>query len=76
MCPLIIYNKEGIRVDKYNEILYDRLFTLIDDLLELSEDLVIIQVMDKNFFLFRQDNTIYFRAIEVLNSLENIILLL
>ena len=52
MGPLIVCDEEGIRADEYEDIIYDRLFFLIDDLLEPPEDLSTIQVTDENTFLF------------------------
>ena len=49
---LIIYDDEVIRADEYKDIFYDRLFTLIDDISELSDNETIQVTDDKNFFLY------------------------
>jgi len=49
---LIIYKEKRVSKDEYEEILYNSLFSLIDDLLEPPEDPNIIQVTDKNIFVF------------------------
>jgi len=49
---LIICEERGIGADEYEEILNDSLFSLIDDLLEPSEDSNTICVIDENTFLF------------------------
>ena len=67
--PLIVCDEGGIRADEYEEILYDGLFSLIDDLLELPEDPDTIQVADENTFLFMQDNAPCHKATEVLEFL-------
>ena len=50
--PFIICDEGGIGANEYEEILYDSLFSLIDDLLKPPEDPDTIQVADKNTFLF------------------------
>jgi len=67
--PLIICDEGGIGADEYEEILYDGLFSLIDDLLEPPEDSDTIQVADENTFLFMQDNAPCHKAMEVLEFL-------
>ena len=53
----MIVCKEGdIGMNKYEDILYDGLFSLIDDLLQLLEDPETIRIANKNAFLFMQDN--------------------
>jgi hypothetical protein len=37
MDPLIIYDEGGIGINEYEDILYDGLFSLLDDLLESSD---------------------------------------
>ena len=49
--PLIVCDDEEIGADEYEDILYDGLFSLIDDILELPDDRT-IQVIDDNTFLF------------------------
>jgi len=36
--PLIVYDKEEIGADKYEDIICNGLFSLIDDLLEVLDD--------------------------------------
>ena len=68
--PLIVCEERGIGADEYEEILYDELFSLIDDLLEPPEDPEMIQVVTNNTFVFMQDNAPCHKAIEVLEFLE------
>src|SRR5205085_6607309 len=50
--PLIVCDEGGIGADKYEDILYDGVFSLIDDLLEPPEDPETIQIADENTFIF------------------------
>jgi hypothetical protein len=43
--PLIIYDKNGIDINEYEDILHDGLFSLFDDLLEFSN-------ISENEFIF------------------------
>ena len=70
MGPLIICDDGGIGADEYEDILYDGLFSLIDDLLEPPEYPETIQVATENTFIFMQDNAPCHRATEVLEFLE------
>src|SRR5579859_4578398 len=54
--PLIVCDDAGIGADEYEDILYDSLFSLIDDLLEPPENPETIQVADEHTLLFTQDN--------------------
>ena len=58
-----------MKEDEYEEILYDGLFSLIDDILEPPEDPDTIQVADVNTFLFMRDNATCHKAQEVLEFL-------
>jgi len=53
--PMIICDEGGIGADEYEDILYDGLFSLIDDILQPPESDT-IRVADNNTFLFMQDN--------------------
>jgi len=66
---LIICDERGIEVDKYIDILYDSLFSLIDDLLQPPEDPNMIQVTDEHIFLFMQGNTKVYKATKVIEFL-------
>jgi hypothetical protein len=68
--PLIVCDDRGIGADEYEDILYDGLFSLIDDLLEPPDDPGTIQVADQNTFLFMQDNAPCHKAIPVLEFLQ------
>src|SRR5436305_5509405 len=68
--PLIVYDDGGIRADEYEDILYNGLFSLIDDLLEISEDKEEVQIADENIFLFMQDNVPYYKATAILEFLQ------
>lgn len=67
--PLIVCDEGGIGAEEYEDILYDGLFSLIDDLLEPPEDPGTIQVADENTYLFMQDNAPCHKATEVLKFL-------
>ena len=53
---LLTFEQGGIRADEYIDILYDRLLSMVDNLLQLLEDSDTIQVADKHTFLFMHDN--------------------
>ena len=67
---MVICNEGRIGADEYEDILYDKLFSLIDDLLEPSEDPDTIQVVNENTFLFMQDNAPCYKATCILEFLE------
>jgi hypothetical protein len=67
--PLIVCEEGGIGADEYEEILYDGLFSLIDDILEPPEEPETIQVADTNTFMFMQDNAPCHKAHEVMEFL-------
>jgi hypothetical protein len=54
--PLIVCDEGGIVANKNEDILYDRLFSLIVDILELPDNSEPIQAVDENTFVFMQDN--------------------
>ena len=54
--PLIVCDDGGIRADEYDDIIYDGLFSLVDDILQLREQPETIQIEDDITFLFMQDN--------------------
>jgi len=66
---LVVCDEGGIGANEYEDILYDRLFSLIDDLLEPPKDAETIQVANENTFLFMQDNASCHKAQEVLDFL-------
>jgi len=68
--PLIVCEEGGIGADEYEDILYDGLFSLIDDLLELPEEPETIQVATRDTYLFMQDNAPCHKAREILDFLE------
>jgi len=67
--PLVVCDEGGIGANEYEDILYDGLFSLIDDLLEPPKDAETIQVANENTFLFMQDNASCHKAQEVLDFL-------
>jgi len=67
--PMIICEEGGIGANEYEDILYDGLFSLIDDLLELPEDADTIHVTDENTLLFMQDNAPCHKVEEILKFL-------
>ena len=50
--PWILCDKGRIGVDEHEDLLYDSLFSLIDDLLEPLEDFETIQIANQNTFIF------------------------
>jgi len=68
--PLIIYDEGGIGSEEYEDILYDGLFSLVDDLLEPPEGPGTIQIADKSTFLFMQDNAPCHKATCILKFLD------
>src|SRR5579859_4406827 len=68
--PLVVCDDGGIGADEYEDILYDGLFSLVDDLLQPPEDLDTIQVVDENSFLFMHDNAPCHKAAHILEFLK------
>ena len=68
--PLIVCDQGAIGADEYEDIIYDGLFSLIDDLLEPPEDPGTIQVTSKNPYIFMQDNAPCHKLTEVLEFLQ------
>ena len=54
---MIVCNEGEIEADEYEDIIYDGLFSLIDDILEPSDDPETIQIRNAKTFLFMQNNT-------------------
>jgi len=50
--PLIVCDEGGIGADEYENIIYDGLFSLINDLLKLPDDPETIYIANENTFLF------------------------
>ena len=67
--PLVVCDEGGIGANEYEDILYDGLFSLIDDILQPSESNP-IQVADENTFLFMQDNARCHKAECILEFLQ------
>src|SRR5579859_2907172 len=67
--PLIVCDEGGIGADEYEDILYDGLFSLIDDILQSPESDTIC-VADENTFLFMQDNAPCHKAHCILEFLK------
>jgi len=68
--PLLICDEGRIGADEYEDILYDGLFSLVDDLLEPPEEPEMIQVANENTFVFMQDNAPCHKANSILEFLE------
>jgi len=68
--PLIVCDEGGIGADEYEDILYDGLFSLIDDILEPPEDPETIQVASENTLLFMHDNAPCHKAEPILEFLK------
>ena len=54
--PILILEQRGIDSNEYEEILYERLISMIEDILEVSQDFDIIMIVDENIYLFMHDN--------------------
>jgi hypothetical protein len=67
--PLLICDEGGIGASEYEDILYDGLFSLVDDLLEPPEDPGTIQVVREDTYIFMQDNAPCHKATEVFDFL-------
>jgi len=68
--PLIVCDEGGIGADEYEDIIYDGLFSLIDDLLKLPGDPETIRIADKTTFLFMQDNAPCHKSTCILDFLK------
>jgi hypothetical protein len=68
--PLIVSDEGGVGGDEYMDILYDGLFSLVDDLIESPEQSETIRICDENPFIFMQDNATCHKAMEVLELLK------
>src|SRR5579862_8434200 len=68
--PMIICDDEGIGADEYEDILYDGLFSLIDDLLAIPDEAEEVQIADENAFVFMQDNAPCHKATTIMEFLE------
>jgi len=66
---LIVCNEGGIGADEYEDIIYDGLFSLMDDVLKLPEQPGTTQIMDKTTFLFMQDNALCHKSTCILEFL-------
>ena len=52
---MIICDEGGIGANEYEDILYDGLFSLIDDVLVIPEDVEEVQIANENSFIFMHD---------------------
>jgi transposase len=68
--PILVLEQGGIGSDEYEEILYDGLLSMVDDVLALPEDLDTITVADENTFLFMHDNAPCHKTPAVTNLLQ------
>jgi hypothetical protein len=68
--PLIVCDKGEIGANEYEDIIYDGLFSLIDDLLEPPNDPETIRIADEKTFLFMQDNAPCYKSRDVLEFLK------
>ena len=67
--PLVVCDEGGIGANEYEDILYDGLFSLIDNILQPPESDT-IQVADETTFLFMQDNARCHKATYVREFLQ------
>ena len=68
--PLIIYDEGDIGADEYEDLIYDSLFSLVDNHIEPLDNSETIHIADKNTFLFMQDNAPCHKADPVLQFLH------
>ena len=54
--PVLTFEQGGIESNEYMDILYDRLLSMVDDLLQLPEGMDMVEVADENTLLFMHDN--------------------
>jgi len=66
--PLVICDEGGVGADEYKDILYDGLFSLVDNILQPTESDT-IKVANENTFLFMQDYTSYHKVECILDFL-------
>jgi len=59
--PLVVCDERGIGANEYEDILYDGLFSLIDDILQPTESDT-IHIADESTFLFMQNNAPCYKA--------------
>ena len=67
--PMIMCEEGGIGANEYEDILYNGLFSLVDDILQTTESDT-IRVEDENTFLFMQDNAPCHKAECILDFLS------
>ena len=60
--PRLILEAGGIRSKEYEEIIYDRLLSIVSDLLQLPEDHKTIIIVNSNSFLFMHNNVSYYKT--------------
>ena len=68
--PCMILESGGIGSEEYEEILYDGLLSMIDDLLQPPEDVDTIVVANNNAFLFMHDNAPCHKTRDITQLLE------
>lgn len=67
---MIVCDEKGIEADKYRDILYNSLFSLVDNLLESLEEPGTIQVADENTLVFMDNNIPCHKVNSILEFLE------
>ena len=68
--PMIICDEDGIGANEYEDTLYDELFSLINDLLAIPDDVEEVQVANENAYVFMQDNACCHKVNDVLEFLQ------
>jgi transposase len=69
--PILTLEQGGIGSDEYEEILYEGLLPMIDDILAPPENTDTIQVADENTFLFMHDNAPCHKTSAITNLLTD-----
>ena len=67
---MIICDEGEIGANEYEDILYGGLFSLVDDLLAIPNDVKEVQISNENVFVFMQDNARCHKAHDVLEFLK------
>jgi len=68
--PILVLEQGGIGSDEYEEILYEGLVPMIEDILEAPQDSDTITVADENTFLFMHDNAPCHKTASVMELLQ------
>ena len=68
--PILVLKQGGISSDEYEEILYEGLLSMVEDILKAPQDFDTITVADENTFLFMHDNAPYHKTAAIMELLR------